>query len=93
MTIEQPDGRFLDEHGLPDGNLYKMDNANHELNNQGPTQPSNKSDLNQFLGYGSSEPWWRQNVNLDAYYGYYAIYQAVHHGDITSKNWFVITTR
>ena len=27
MTIEQMDGRFLDEHGLPDGNLYKMDSG------------------------------------------------------------------
>ena len=25
LTIEQMDGRFLDEHDLPDGNLYKMD--------------------------------------------------------------------
>ena len=35
MTIEQMDGRYLDEHDLPDGNLYKMDNSNHETNNQG----------------------------------------------------------
>ncbi|MCX5644687.1 MAG: lamin tail domain-containing protein [Phycisphaerae bacterium] len=89
MTIEQMDGRFLDEHGLPDGNLYKMEGGG-VLNNQGPTQPSNQSDLNQFLGYGGgAESWWRQNVNLDAYYGYYAIYQAIHDGDITSKNWFL----
>ena len=27
MTIEQMDGRFLDEHGLPDGNLYKMEDG------------------------------------------------------------------
>ena len=89
MTIEQMDGEFLDEHGLPDGNLYKMDNSNRYLNNQGPTQPSNQSDLSQFLAYGGTEQWWRQNVNLDAYYGYYAIYQAIHHGDITGKNWFL----
>ncbi len=90
LTIEQMDGRFLDEHGLPDGNLYKMDNANRETNNQGPTQPADQSDLNQFLTYGDrSEAWWRQNVNLDAYYGYYAAYQAVHDGDITGKNWFL----
>ena len=91
MTIEQMDGRFLNEHDLPDGNLYKMDGSNHELNNQGPTQPSDKSDLNAFLGwYGSgNEQWWRDNVNLQSYYGYYAAYQAVHHGDITSKNWFL----
>ena len=36
-----------------------------------------------------SAQWWSQNVNLDAYYAYVAIYQAVHHGDITSKNWFL----
>ncbi len=91
MTIEQMDGRFLDEHDLPDGNLYKMENGTGASNNQGPTQPSNGSDLNQFLSAytGASETWWRQNVNLPAYYGYYAVYQAVHDGDITSKNWFL----
>jgi len=91
MTIEQMDGRFLDEHNLPDGNLFKMDNANHEINNQGPMQPTDKSDLNAFLSQssGASESWWLANTNLDAYYGYYAVYQAVHHGDITGKNWFL----
>ncbi|HNS21940.1 MAG TPA: lamin tail domain-containing protein [Sedimentisphaerales bacterium] len=91
MTIEGVDGRFLEEHGLPDGNTFKMDYSNDEQNNQGPTQPSDWSDLNQFLGryQNADESWWRRNVNLDAYYGYHAIYQAVHHGDITEKNWFL----
>ncbi len=91
MTIEQMDGRFLDEHGLPDGNLYKMDYGSDEQNNQGPTQPSDGSDLAQFLAAyrNAGESWWRQKVNLDAYYGYSAVYQAVHHGDITEKNWFL----
>ena len=91
MTIEQMDGRFLEEHNLPDGNLYKMNNNNDERNNQGPTQPSDFSDLQTFVGsyHGKSEAWWRQHVNLDSYYGYYAIYQAIHHGDITGKNWYL----
>jgi hypothetical protein len=91
LAIEQMDGRFLDEQDLPDGNLYKMDNDVDELNNQGPLQPSDGSDLNQFLGSyrGATEAWWRTNVNLESYYGYYAIYQAIHHGDITEKNWFL----
>jgi hypothetical protein len=91
MTIEQMDGRFLEEHDLPDGNLFKMDNSNREVNNQGPTQPTDKSDLSSFLSRssGASDTWWRENANLDAYYGYYAIYQAIHHGDITGKNWFL----
>ncbi len=91
LTIEQMDGQFLDEHDLPDGNLYKMDSNADELNNQGPTQPSDGSDLARFVGSyrSAAEPWWRQHVNLDSYYNYYAIYQAVHHGDITEKNWFL----
>jgi hypothetical protein len=94
MTIEQMDGRFLDEHDLPDGNLYKMDGAypnGLKLNNQGPTGVTDNSDVVSFRsGYQSysSADWWGSNVNLEAYYGLYAIYNAVHHGDITSKNHF-----
>jgi hypothetical protein len=94
MTLEQMDGRFLDEHGLPDGNLYKMDQAYPDgckLNNQGPTGVADKSDVLNFRSrYQSafSANWWGSNVNLDSYYGLYAIYHAVWHGDITSKNHF-----
>ena len=45
LAIEQEDGRFLEEHGLPDGNLYKMEGGTGELNNMGPNGPINKSDL------------------------------------------------
>jgi len=99
MTIEQMDGRFLDEHGLPDGNLYKMDRGSGDagpgggaLNNQGPTQPTDHSDLVAFVnGYHSrpQEPWWRQNVDLASYYGFRCTVEAIHHGDMEGgKNWF-----
>ncbi len=92
MNIEQMDGRFLDEHNLPDGNLYKIEGYSGELNNQGPTAATNRSDLNQFMsGYRSRPPeqWWRDNVNLDGYYAYRCVVEGVHHGDIAyGKNWF-----
>ena len=94
MTIEQMDGRFLDEHKLPDGNLYKMDEAypsGLKLNNQGATGATDNSDVLSFRSsYQSaySADWWGSNVNLESYYGLYAIYHAVWHGDITSKNHF-----
>ncbi|MBN1807127.1 MAG: lamin tail domain-containing protein [Sedimentisphaerales bacterium] len=94
LAIEQMDGRFLDEHDLPDGNLYKMDGAYEggaKLNNQGPTGATDKSDVFTFrnnYNSASSADVWGSMVNLDAYYGLYAIYNAVHHGDITSKNHF-----
>ena len=94
MTLEQLDGQFLDEHDLPDGNLYKMDQAypnGLKLNNQGSTAVSDNSDVISFRSsYQSSHSadWWGSNVNLESYYGLYAIYNAVHHGDITSRNHF-----
>ena len=93
MAIEQPDGRMLDEHGLPDGNFYKMESGTGELNNQGPTQPTDKSDLNAFLSQSNStsnpEQWWRDNLDLERYYSYRAIVEGIHHYDIANgKNYF-----
>ncbi|HWB05586.1 MAG TPA: lamin tail domain-containing protein, partial [Verrucomicrobiales bacterium] len=89
LALEQEDGQFLKEHGLPDGNLYKMEGGTGELNNQGPTLPGNKSDLNTFLSYGNTEAWWRQNTVLPNYYNYRAIIDCIHHYDIgDGKNYF-----
>jgi lamin tail-like protein/CotH protein len=91
MTVEQMDGRFLDEHDLPDGNLYKMEATYGELNNQGPTAVTDSSDIKYFKDTYESSPssdWWGDHMDLRCYYGYYAIYQAVRHGDITYKNHF-----
>ena len=89
LGIEQEDGQFLKEHGLPDGNLYKMEGGTGELNNQGPFQPSNKSDLDAFLAYGTTETWWRTNAVLPQYYNYRAIVDCFHHYDILAgKNYF-----
>jgi hypothetical protein len=96
LGIEQQDGQFLDEHGLPDGNLYKMESGTGELNNTGPLGPKNKSDLNAFIGsqgYGGSNgaklDWWRANCDLPNYYNYRAIVDCIHHYDIgDGKNYF-----
>ncbi len=94
MVIEQMDGKFLDEHGLPDGNLYKMEGGTGEgggeLNNLGPTQPSDNSDLVEFMGGNPTGQvtWWGQNVELDRYYSHRAVQHAIHHGDLTEKNHF-----
>ncbi|MEX2139181.1 MAG: lamin tail domain-containing protein [Pirellulales bacterium] len=95
LAIEQPDGQLLEQHGLPDGNFYKMEGGTGTLNNQGPTQPSNRSDLNQFLttyiNSTPSEQWWRENFDLQRYYSYRSIVEAIHHYDIdesAGKNYF-----
>jgi len=97
LTLEQPDGRMLDEHGLPDGNFYKMEGGSGTLNNQGPTQPTDKSDLNAFMGTGDlygyqdnpDAAWWEANLDLEDYYTFRAIAMAIHDYDMhAGKNYF-----
>lgn len=96
LAIEQLDGRFLDEHGLPDGNLYKMEGGFGEPNNLGPDGPVDSSDLGLFLNAYNApdnaqlpDDWWRTHLNLEAYYNYQIIVQGIHHYDIADgKNYF-----
>ncbi len=92
LVLEQMDGRFLDEHSLPDGNLYKMEGGSGELNNLGVNGVTDKSDLNSFMNTyenSPSESWWENNVNLTSYYSYRSIVEAIHHYDIGyGKNYF-----
>ncbi len=91
LAIEQENGRFLEEHGLTDGNLYKMEGGTGELNNVGPTGPTDKSDLTYLQANytGASETWWRTNWNLMSHYSYQTIVQGIHHYDIADgKNYF-----
>lgn len=93
LALEQEDGRFLEEHSLPDGNFYKMEGGSGELNNQGATAATDKSDLNAFMTTyrRSSTPdsWWRGNFSLERYYSYQTIVQGIHHYDICyGKNYF-----
>ena len=98
LVVEQPDGNFLDEHGLPDGNLYKMESGTGpgggSPNNIGPNGPLNNADLVSFTNTyansaGLSDQWWRDNLNLPSYYSYRAIVEAIHHGDIAAgKNYY-----
>ncbi len=95
LVIEQSDGRMLDEHGLPDGNFYKIEgNAPESIANQGPYQVSNRSDARDFIREftGSRRPeeqWWRDNLDLERYYGYQAISEAIHHYDTAfGKNFY-----
>jgi hypothetical protein len=95
LAIEQEDGRFLDGHDLPDGNLYKMEGGTGELNNQGNLAATDKSDLNQFMSdyrfSNATDIWWRTNMDLPRYYNYRSIVECIHHYDIdegAGKNYF-----
>ncbi|MBN1518093.1 lamin tail domain-containing protein [Candidatus Sumerlaeota bacterium] len=90
LAIEQPDGRFLDERELPDGNVYKNDGADSHYTNQGPAQVTDMSDYNAFVssstGYNKTGPiqplsWWQNNINLDEYYRQNAVSMLINNSD------------
>jgi hypothetical protein len=83
FAIEHPDGAFLDEHGLPDGNVYRMDGGANPTH-QGPTRIANGSDVSSLingLSSGQTQAWWAQNVNLPNYYSSKAIGVAINDSD------------
>jgi len=89
LAIENPDGAFLDEHGLPDGNLYRMDSG-YEKKNQGATQIKDNSDIAAFVssstGYNKTNPyqplsWWQANTDLQTYYSSKATGIAINDSD------------
>lgn len=92
LAIENEDGRFLDEHDLPDGNIYKMKWWQPEVANQGKGQPTDGSDIAPFirrLQTRQSDPqWWSRNVDLPRYYSYRSVLEAIHHYDLDAgKNY------
>jgi hypothetical protein len=94
MTIEQADRRFLDERGLPGGNVFNMHFGSSNIINQAAGQPTNRSDLFSFTGGSANgynrnpvQPvsWWEDKVELDRYFAYRAVIEAVNHSDLRDQ--------
>ncbi len=72
IAIQDPDGRFLSERGLPDGNLYNWHGAGVKKN-QGATSVENDSDYRAFteiLRNSTTLETWQAQLNFEAYYAF-----------------------
>lgn len=80
LVVEDPDGSFLDERGLPEGNVYHIASNLGDKTFQGPTHPVNTSDWDTFRNTSQSstadnptnETWWRANMDIAAYTSFHA---------------------
>lgn len=93
LSVEHPDGRFLDNHDMPDGNLYKIEEYQGDLDNLSKMGPDDNSDINAFLWqilYGAPDAsWWRENFDLEDYYSFRAILEFTHDYDVNQgKNYY-----
>ncbi len=95
FAFENQDNRFKEAHGLPDGNIFRLQvtGAGNHLLGQGEGQPADLSDLNAFVstttGYNFTpaqpEAWWRTNVDLMKYFSWRAVNEAVNNTDIRDQ--------
>ena len=92
LAFENAEKQFLDAHDLPDGNLFRMQAGATELESQGFGLPGDLSDVNRFTsssGYNRSpsQPveWWRENVDLEGYYSFRSVMEAINHNDIRDR--------
>lgn len=75
LAVEDPDGSFLDERGLPDGSVYHIAGNAGDKTHQGATHPIDASDWNTFINgsnTSATEAWWRANMDLEAYFSFHA---------------------
>lgn len=89
IAIEQPDGSFLDNRDLPDGNIYNMHGSafgSTTQRHQGASSVTDRSDLVAFLagadGGFETLAWWEANLNWDAYFAWNIINHVVNNADI-----------
>ncbi len=90
LVIERYDRRFLDEHDLPRGNFYKLIDLNNDYADLQRYQscetgaPMNFEDMagtrSEFIA-SRSEQWIRDHANLEMYYRFAAVREAVRHYD------------
>ncbi len=84
LLVEDPDGGFLRERDLPDGNLYRMAGGG-DKKHQAAKQDKGNGDVDGFMGKargGADEAWWRANVDLPAYYSFHAMTRLVANVDL-----------
>ena len=94
LAIDHADRRFLDERGLPDGNTFNMHSNSSSIINEAAGQPDDLSDLFAFTGRGDDgynrdpiQPvsWWEENVDLDQYFSYRSVVEALNHSDLRDR--------
>jgi hypothetical protein len=92
LATEDVDDAFLKEHDLPLGDLYKMEFGRPQPHTKKQAEKRTDVEIRRFLTLSRTskdEPWWRQNVDLPAYYSYRSILECIHHYDINAgKNYF-----
>lgn len=88
LAMENYDGMFLENHELPDGNLYKLTDegfdGKSEQRSQGRYAVTNAQDyywIRNNFNSGQSDSWLTTYVNFPAWYRFHTVAEAIRHYD------------
>ena len=82
LAVQNPDGAWLRERGLPDGNTYSPETGRKHL---AAGAPADGSDWNEFANASRTpqpDAWWRTHLDLPSYYSFHAINRVVANIDL-----------
>ena len=80
-------GDFIESHGLPDGNLYRLGSGTPYQRHQSPNLPGDGSDWATFSSQSTATPlpgvpFWQANMDLPAYYMFHALNRFIGNVDL-----------
>ncbi|MGY8686528.1 MAG: CotH kinase family protein, partial [Verrucomicrobiales bacterium] len=81
LSQQHPDGRLLNQLGLPDGNTFKIESGNGDQKHEGPFESNYGAFVSQARRTQTAE-WWHENMNMEHYYSFRAMNRAVGNIDI-----------
>ncbi len=97
LALEPTEANFLDERGLPQGNIYAIEGTGGDKKAQGPTQSLDASDWTTFrdlaqqgtsAATGQTEQWYRDNLDLKSLFTFVAVSRLIGNVDVRpGDNW------
>ncbi len=82
QVIQEPNGEWLRERGLPEGDIYSPETG---VKHRARNSPTNDVAVQEFMDgchRGGTEGWWRSNLNLNAYYTFHALNRVLGNVDV-----------
>ncbi|MBL9139536.1 MAG: CotH kinase family protein [Verrucomicrobiales bacterium] len=82
LVVQDKNGTWLRERGLPDGNLFSAESG---LKHRATGMPENGNDLRDFfigMEHSPSERWWRQHLDVNAFLSFHAMNRVLGNVDL-----------
>ncbi|HRI12855.1 MAG TPA: CotH kinase family protein [Verrucomicrobiota bacterium] len=82
QAVQEPDGAWLRESGLADGDVYSPETG---VKHRAENSPTNDVAFQEFMNgsqFGVNESWWRNNLDLPAYYSFHALNRVLGNVDL-----------